>query len=70
MVMGYGQDDRICAFTSLLAQLESEDPLYTSVCLLTDGAYRTTNVYSAGSMVPVSILSKCRIDLSTVFPET
>ena len=36
MVMGYGQDDRICAFTSLLAQLESEDPLYTSVCLLTD----------------------------------
>lgn len=41
-----------------------------SVCLLTDGAYRTTNVYSAGSMVPVGILSKCRIDLSTVFPET
>lgn len=36
MVMGYGQDDRICAFTSLLAQLETEDPLYTSVCLLTD----------------------------------
>ncbi len=36
MVMGYGQDDRICAFTSLLAQLEAEDPLYTSVCLLTD----------------------------------
>ena len=27
MVMGYGQDDRICAFTSLLAQLESEDSL-------------------------------------------
>lgn len=36
MIMGYGQDDRICAFTSLLAQLEAEDPLYTSVCLLTD----------------------------------
>ncbi len=36
MIMGYGQDDRICAFTSLLAQLETEDPLYTSVCLLTD----------------------------------
>ena len=36
MVMGYGQDDRICAFTSLLAQLEVEDPLYTSVCLLAD----------------------------------
>ena len=36
MIMGYGQDDRICAFTSLLAHLEVEDPLYTSVCLLTD----------------------------------
>lgn len=36
MVMGYGQDDRICAFTSLLAFLEAETPLYTSVCLLTD----------------------------------
>ena len=36
MVMGYGQDDRICAFTSLLAFLEAEKPLYTSVCLLTD----------------------------------
>lgn len=36
MVMGYGQDDRICAFTSLLAQLEVQDPQVTSVCLLTD----------------------------------
>lgn len=36
MILGYGQDDRICAFTSLLAQLEVQDPLYTSVCLLTD----------------------------------
>lgn len=36
MVMGYGQDDRICAFTSLLAQLEAEHPVFTSVCLLTD----------------------------------
>lgn len=36
MIMGYGQDDRICAFTSLLAQLQVEHPAYTSVCLLTD----------------------------------
>lgn len=41
-----------------------------SVYLLTDGAYRTADVYSTGSLVPVSILSQCRIDLSTVFPET
>lgn len=36
MIMGYGQDDRICAFTSLLAQLQVENPVHTSVCLLTD----------------------------------
>ena len=36
MIMGYGQDDRICAFTSLTAQLQAENPKYTAVCLLTD----------------------------------
>ena len=36
MILGYGQDDRICAFTSLLAQLEADHPTYTAVCLLTD----------------------------------
>ena len=36
MVMGYGHDDRICAFTSLAALLESEAPERTSVCILTD----------------------------------
>lgn len=37
MIMGYGQDDRICAFTSLLAMLHEEAcPVHTSVCLLTD----------------------------------
>jgi aspartyl aminopeptidase len=36
MVMAYGQDDRICAYTSLQAQLDVKAPVYTSVCLLTD----------------------------------
>ena len=36
MILGYGQDDRICAFTSLLAQLEADHPTHTAVCLLTD----------------------------------
>ncbi|MBQ6334148.1 MAG: aminopeptidase [Erysipelotrichaceae bacterium] len=36
MVMGYGHDDRICAFTSLAALLESDKPERTSVCILTD----------------------------------
>ena len=36
MIIGYGQDDRICAYTSLLAQLRAATPTYTAVCLLTD----------------------------------
>lgn len=36
MVLGYGQDDRVCAYTSLMAMLEVEEPEYTSVCLLVD----------------------------------
>ncbi len=36
MVMGYGQDDRVCAYTSLAALLETGDLQYTGVCLLVD----------------------------------
>ena len=36
MIMGYGHDDRICAYTSLIATLESENPERTSCCLLVD----------------------------------
>lgn len=36
MVLGYGQDDRVCTYTSLMAMLEVEEPEYTSVCLLVD----------------------------------
>ena len=37
MVMGYGQDDRICAYTSLLALLDMEEtPERTSLCVLVD----------------------------------
>ena len=36
MVLGYGQDDRVCAYTSLLAQLELESPERTAVCILVD----------------------------------
>ena len=36
MVLGYGQDDRVCAYASLMAMLEVEEPEYTSVCLLVD----------------------------------
>lgn len=36
MIMAYGQDDRVCAFTSLLAMLEVENTEYTTCCLLVD----------------------------------
>ena len=36
MVLGYGQDDRICAFTSLEALMEGKTEKRTSVCILVD----------------------------------
>ena len=36
MVIGYGQDDRVCAFTSFKALLEAGTSGRTGVCLLTD----------------------------------
>ncbi|MGX8835366.1 aminopeptidase [Amedibacillus sp. YH-ame6] len=36
MIMGYGHDDRICAYTSLMALLEMKSVKRTAVCLLVD----------------------------------
>ncbi|MCI8272186.1 MAG: aminopeptidase [Erysipelotrichaceae bacterium] len=36
MIMGYGQDDRVCAYTSLMALLEVEHPSRTCCCILVD----------------------------------
>lgn len=36
MIIGYGQDDRVCAFTSLFAMLEAENLKRTSCCILVD----------------------------------
>lgn len=36
MIMGYGQDDRVCAYTSLMALLDTDKVKYTSVVLLVD----------------------------------
>ncbi len=50
MVISYGQDDRICAFTSLMAMLEIENPKRTSCCLLVDkeeiGSYGASGMQS------------------------
>lgn len=36
MIMGYGHDDRVCAYPSYAAMLEMDVPERTSVCLLVD----------------------------------
>ena len=36
MIMGYGHDDRVCAYPSFAAMLEITKPKHTSVCLLVD----------------------------------
>ena len=50
MIMAYGQDDRVCAYTSLVAMLEADDPEKTTCCLLTDkeeiGSVGATGMHS------------------------
>lgn len=50
MVIAYGQDDRICAFTSAFAMFDVEAPEKTSVCLLVDkeeiGSVGATGMHS------------------------
>ena len=50
MVMGYGQDDRICSYTSLMAMLEMENCDKTCVTLLVDkeeiGSVGATGMHS------------------------
>lgn len=36
MIAGYGQDDRVCAYTSLMALLDIENPRTTSVAIFAD----------------------------------
>ena len=36
MVAGYGQDDRVCAYTSIKALLNINNPKRTSICILAD----------------------------------
>lgn len=50
MIMGYGQDDRVCAFTSLKAMLDVEGTEHTTCCLLVDkeeiGSVGATGMHS------------------------
>lgn len=50
MIMGYGHDDRVCAYPSFQAILNTEDPEKTCVCLLVDkeeiGSVGATGMHS------------------------
>ncbi len=50
MVAAYGQDDRVCAFSSMKAILDANKPSRTSVCILADkeeiGSVGNTGMYS------------------------
>lgn len=50
MIGGYGQDDRVCAYPALMAQIETEEPEYTTVTILTDkeeiGSVGNTGLHS------------------------
>lgn len=36
LILAYGQDDRVCAFTSLMAMLDVEAPERTTCCIMID----------------------------------
>lgn len=36
LVGAYGQDDRVCAYTALMAEIETVNPTYTTITVLTD----------------------------------
>ena len=71
MILGYGQDDRSCAYTSLVAQLDEKDVRRTSVCLLVDkeeigsvGATGMTSRFFENSMAEVLTLAGKQGDLA------
>ncbi len=60
MVGAYGHDDRVCVYTSLMAMFETENPVKTAVCLLTDkeeiGSMGSTGMRSAFFEYAVALL--------------
>lgn len=60
MIGAYGHDDRVCVYTSLMAMFETENPVKTAVCLLTDkeeiGSMGSTGMRSAFFEYAVALL--------------
>lgn len=68
MVMGYGHDDRVCAYTSLLALFDVKETDRTCVCLLVDkeevGSIGATGMQSKFFENTVAELMNCMNDYS------
>lgn len=69
MIIAYGQDDRVCAYTSLAAMIETKDVKKTACCLLVDkeeiGSVGATGMQSKFFENTVAEL----IDLTSVYSE-
>lgn len=64
MIMGYGQDDRVCAYTALRAMLEVKNPELSTMCLLVDkeeigslGATGMTSLYFENALAEIMNLA-------------
>lgn len=71
MIMGYGQDDRVCAYTSYQAMLAVENPERTSCCILVDkeeigsvGATGMQSRFFENSLAEVMNLCGCYSELN------
>ena len=71
MIMGYGHDDRVCAYPSFRAILDVQQPEYTAICLLTDkeeigsvGATGTHSRFFENTVAEVMNLLGCYSDLA------
>ncbi|WP_251197484.1 aminopeptidase [Anaerotardibacter muris] len=71
MVIGYGQDDRVCAYTSLEAQLAVKNPKRTAVCILVDkeeigsvGATGMTSAFFENTMAEILALLEAPSELA------
>ena len=71
MIMGYGQDDKVCAYPSFRAIMDEKNPEFTSVCLLTDkeeigsvGATGTQSRFYENTLAEVMNLQGCYSELA------
>ncbi|MEG2544748.1 MAG: aminopeptidase [Erysipelotrichaceae bacterium] len=70
MIIGYGQDDRVCAYTSLVAMMEMKKSNRTCVCLLVDkeevGSIGATGMQSKFFENCVAEVMNCTKDYSEI----